>query len=396
MSKGKRIVINNGYLQAFYLNIGIYLDIITKYLSNEFKPLPLSKFIKIDGGYAFKSTDYIKNGIPIIRISDFNNEKIDLSAVKYYKESESLKKYELSAGDIVVAMTGATIGKLAIVQENLGKLYLNQRVGRFKIIDSKIFEKEYVYWIARGVEENIKKLAWGGAQPNVSGKKIEAMRLPIPSKNIQKNIINFLNDIKKAQLRDEVYFNASCEKEIKELQKKQALVIDLKNKSKFQLEIINNLRRSILEDVLNDSSCVAALDELCNFERGNSPIQKTKSGKYPLVNTGDERKSSNEYQFNCKAVCIPLVSSTGHGKKTLNYVHYQEGNFALGTILVALTVKNEKILNPRFLHQFLFLNKDSMLIPLMKGMANVTLPIGALKKFKCRCRILKDKKNLKN
>ena len=54
----------------------------------------------------------------------------------YYDESEELGNYELFEGDIIIAMTGGTIGKLAIVQKGLGKLYLNQRVGKFEVIDS--------------------------------------------------------------------------------------------------------------------------------------------------------------------------------------------------------------------------------------------------------------------
>ena len=382
MSKGKKVlVINDSYLRAFYLNVDVYLDIINKWLSTKFKPVTLSEFIKIDSGYAFKSTDYIKQGIPVIRISDFNNEKIDLTSVKFYKESESLKKYELNEGDIIIAMTGATIGKLAIVQEDLGKLYLNQRVGRFNIIDKKIFENEYIYWIARGIEEKVKKLAWGGAQPNVSGKHIEAMTFPIPPKKIQESIIRFLNDIKSLQLNNNIYFNADCEKEIKKLQRKQTLAVEMINKSKAEKEILNNLRRSILQDYLNNSSSSKKLDELCNFEKGSSPIQKTKPGLYPLITTGGEQKSSDTFQFDTKAVCIPLVSSTGHGSKSLNYIHYQEGKFALGSILVALTAKDPNIINMKVLHHYLFLNKDDLVVSLMKGMANVTVPIGEIKKI---------------
>jgi len=36
----------------------------------------------------------------------------------------------------------------------------------------------------------------------------------------------------------------------------------------------------------------------------------------------------------------------------------------------------------KFLHHYLFLNKDELIVSLMKGMANVTVPIGELKKIK--------------
>lgn len=121
------------------------------------------------------------------------------------------------------------------------------------------------------------------------------------------------------------------------------------------------------------------LDKLCFFEKGKIGLAKAIPGDYPLVTTSAERKTNDSYQFDTKAVCIPLVSSTGHGHASLNYVHYQEGKFALGTILVALIPKDEAILNAQFLHLYLSRLKDMILVPLMSGAANVSLSISKIK-----------------
>jgi len=121
------------------------------------------------------------------------------------------------------------------------------------------------------------------------------------------------------------------------------------------------------------------IGELCRIEKGKTGIQKAIPGNYPLVVTSKERKSHNDYQFDTSAVCIPLVSSTGHGKKSLKNIHYQEGKFALGTILCAVIPNDFQILNPRFLHLFLHQNKDKVLVPLMRGAANVSLSIKDIK-----------------
>lgn len=120
------------------------------------------------------------------------------------------------------------------------------------------------------------------------------------------------------------------------------------------------------------------IGDVCTLEKGTTGLAKATPGEYPLVATSAERKTANDYQFNTKAVCIPLVSSTGHGKKTLNYVHYQEGKFALGSILAAIIPKDEKILNARYLHVYLQKNKNRVLVPLMKGAANVSLSVTAI------------------
>jgi len=117
------------------------------------------------------------------------------------------------------------------------------------------------------------------------------------------------------------------------------------------------------------------LKELCEFEKGSTGLAKAESGDYPLVTTAAERKSCNTYQFETKAVCIPLVSSTGHGHASLKNVHYQEGKFALGSILVALTSKDNNRLDIQFLHLYLSQLKDQVLVPLMSGAANVALSV---------------------
>jgi type I restriction enzyme S subunit len=70
------------------------------------------------------------------------------------------------------------------------------------------------------------------------------------------------------------------------------------------------------------------LGELCTLVKGTSPISKTRPGVYPLVTTGEEHKTADTFQFDAEAVCIPLISSTGHGHASLKWVHYQTGKFA--------------------------------------------------------------------
>lgn len=117
------------------------------------------------------------------------------------------------------------------------------------------------------------------------------------------------------------------------------------------------------------------IGDVCDIVKGETGLASGTPGQYPMVATGAEHRSCNTYQFDTEAVCIPLVSSTGHGKKTLNYVHYQSGKFALGTILAAVIPKDPKVLTARYLHLYLSHFKDTVLVPLMKGAANVSLPM---------------------
>ena len=117
------------------------------------------------------------------------------------------------------------------------------------------------------------------------------------------------------------------------------------------------------------------LAEVCTITKGKTPIQKAEPGAYPLVVTTSERKSCNTYQFDNSAVCIPLVSSRGHGVASLNHVYFQTGKFALGNILCAVIPLDEGQLSANFLYHYLEYKKDILLVPLMKGGANVSLHI---------------------
>lgn len=139
-------------------------------------------------------------------------------------------------------------------------------------------------------------------------------------------------------------------------------------------DYIGKLWQEVRFDIfVNQNVKKLAIKDVCCIEKGKSPIQKTKPGEYPLVVTAEERLTSNEYQFDGEAVCIPLVSSTGHGHASLKRIHYQKGKFALGNILCALTSLNEDIVLTKYLYVYLSYHKDDLLVPLMKGTTNVSL-----------------------
>jgi type I restriction enzyme, S subunit len=114
------------------------------------------------------------------------------------------------------------------------------------------------------------------------------------------------------------------------------------------------------------------IERLCSLVKGSYSATKTKPGKYPLVVTGSARQSADTYQIDSKAVCIPLVSSTGHGNASIKRIHYQEGKFALANILIAL-LPDPAICDAKYLFYLLSYRKEMYFVPLMRGSANVSL-----------------------
>ncbi len=115
------------------------------------------------------------------------------------------------------------------------------------------------------------------------------------------------------------------------------------------------------------------LGDICDIHDGLSANMATAPGEFVLVVPAEDRKSADHWDFEGRAVCIPLVSSSGHGKADIKRLHYQEGKFALATTMCAIFVKNEDSIRPRFLHLFLSAMCDDLLVPLMCGATNVTM-----------------------
>jgi type I restriction enzyme S subunit len=162
----------------------------------EWEEKTLGECVKLQGGNAFKSTDYQdEKGVPLIRIQNLKNEVVDLTKAVYlsYQIFEDSGNFHLESGDILIAMSGATTGKLARIKEGQLPALLNQRVGRFKVNSYAI--KNFVYYFLKYKQSHILEIAYGGAQPNISGGKIEALKISLPNLKKQKQLVNELDKL---------------------------------------------------------------------------------------------------------------------------------------------------------------------------------------------------------
>src|SRR5260370_16832332 len=120
---------------------------------------------------------------------------------------------------------------------------------------------------------------------------------------------------------------------------------------------------------------VCRVENICTLVKGTYSSTTTEPGEFPLVITAQHRRSANTYQLEGPAVCIPLISSTGHGDAALHRVHYQEGKFALANLLVALLPIDPNICYAKYLFHLFMAKKEAYFIPLMTGTPNVSLKI---------------------
>lgn len=163
---------------------------------------PLREVCDFKNGFAFKSNLFKETGLPIVRITNIDGFNVNLDEVKYFSPNdykEDISSFEVSMGDIVIAMSGATTGKVGFYK-NETKCYLNQRVGKFAP-KRNLLNNKYLYHFLLLNTEAIYILAGGGAQPNLSSNALMSkLLIPIPSSSnpekslaIQSEIVRILD-----------------------------------------------------------------------------------------------------------------------------------------------------------------------------------------------------------
>jgi type I restriction enzyme S subunit len=154
----------------------------------------LEEVCELQNGFAFKSSTFKPYGFPILRISNIQEGRIDsVNRIVFFDPNdyrENLDRYRIVKGDLLIAMSGATTGKLGFNTEDK-VYYLNQRVGKFEPTDR--LDKHFLYYfLSTKVEENL-AISVGTAQPNLSTEQIKGFILPLPSVGEQKRIVDGLD-----------------------------------------------------------------------------------------------------------------------------------------------------------------------------------------------------------
>ena len=148
-----------------------------------------------------------KAGLPIVRISNIQDDKITSDFVYFNRDDYNIdfEKFEVLYGDILIAMSGATTGKVGI-NYNDEVLYLNQRVG--KIVPRENVIQRYLFYYLKTNAAKSLSIAQGVAQPNLSTQQINSFVLPVPPLSEQQRIVSELDllssiiEKKKAQLKE--------------------------------------------------------------------------------------------------------------------------------------------------------------------------------------------------
>ena len=168
------------------------------FVDSELGPIPqgwkvgkLGDYCEVKSGYAFKRSWWTNKGYKIIKIKNISeNGDINLNDCSCVlpENCDKAKNFIANTGDIVIAMTGATIGKFNIIPKIDEKFYINQRVGKFFLGEKPIEKVPYIYCFLKqeNISTQIIQKGQGSAQPNISGADIESIPMLTPMSIILK------------------------------------------------------------------------------------------------------------------------------------------------------------------------------------------------------------------
>lgn len=150
----------------------------------------ISEFVN---GYAFSSSDLQFEGdFPVIRIGDITGNKIVYSSALRCNMNKTIVSQQLiKVNDILIAMSGATVGKIGFVDDIEGNAYINQRVGIIRSLSAK-----YLYYVLStdGFKNYINLMSGGSAQPNISSTMIQNFKIPKTDESTKKYIVRYLDN----------------------------------------------------------------------------------------------------------------------------------------------------------------------------------------------------------
>jgi type I restriction enzyme S subunit len=160
--------------------------------SNSYPLRALADSIQLKGGFAFKSADYVSDGIPLIRIGEVNRGRVTPGCACFLPRgyTTSHSRFVIRPGDMLMSLTGTTgkddYGNVIILDSTFDQYLLNQRVALLQP-DSKLLDKHYLFYLLRQpkIKSKLTAKSRGIRQANISNGDVLELRVPLPPLFVQ-------------------------------------------------------------------------------------------------------------------------------------------------------------------------------------------------------------------
>ena len=230
-------------------------------------------------------SEYYNGNIPWIKSGELNDGIIS-SAEEFITEKglNSSAATIFPKGTLVVALYGATAGKVGILDFDSAS---NQAVCAISPNESLL--RDYLFWFLRQHRFEYLTISKGGAQPNISQNVVKKTEVPIPPKDIQKQVIDFLSSI---EVNKKVDFNsgfAELKNEINHFFKINTVTTELENRFHHQHSLLTKLRQAILREAVRGQ----LVPQDPNDEPASELLKRIKAEKKQLLAQGKTRKEKS-------------------------------------------------------------------------------------------------------
>ncbi|MEN8400893.1 restriction endonuclease subunit S [Acinetobacter towneri] len=158
--------------------------------------LAKAKDAMVDGPFGSSvntATDYVEDGIPVIRTVNITNQGFSSENLKFMRISkfEELKRHSVKTGDVLFSKVG-TIGNACIFPENMGVGILST-TGSCKIsINEDLIDRDFLVFQIHCMNQELTQIANANVQPFLNMTNIKNLRISLPSLDEQKSIISLL------------------------------------------------------------------------------------------------------------------------------------------------------------------------------------------------------------
>ena len=154
----------------------------------------LGDLAKVTGGYAVKSNEFTEQGVRVIRISDFNENGFVNSKIVRHTYDDTLQMFLIEKKNILLCMTGGTVGKSLFVKDVEEPMMTNQRVATIKPLFN--LSPEYInYNILSFIVQKTIVDSKNSTNDNISMDTIKSFLIPLPPLAEQERIVEKIEEL---------------------------------------------------------------------------------------------------------------------------------------------------------------------------------------------------------
>lgn len=323
-------------------------DTIITTPNDGYKIVKLGDISEIQNGNAFKTTEFVKEGIPVLKIKDVNNDNIDIKTINdYIEENEKYKNFLIKNNSIILSLTGKVpnLGSIAIFKY-LEKVYLNQRVCEINFLEG---DNMYLYSVLKQISIPILNISnTGSIQNNITLSQLKNLEIPIPESD--EKIQEWTEKISKP-------YNDYIDK-TKEYEQLE---------SQIQIDI---------QQMIHTNPCdKIKLGDICKINFGkritkkNDSVDKNDINAYPVYGGGDITFYTDKYNRENKTL---VISRFALSERCVRIV---KGKFFLNDSGLSLKFNNYQ----DYYSYYLYLQQDFIKNKLTEGSIQSNIDINKLK-----------------